>query len=147
MSILNRIVAFLGNPSTQRPDTEDDRYTGDHFTYRPDKEASLEPPEFSRHPQELVQDARLRKKVFAAIEAEWHRTAEALTLITGDKQRLADNSALARSIKHRFPYIDPLHHLQVELVRRWRAGQDDERVQTGIHISINGIAAGLRNTG
>jgi phosphoenolpyruvate carboxylase len=96
---------------------------------------------------ELVQDARLRKKVFAAIDAEWRRTAEALTLITGDKQRLAHNSALARSIKHRFPYIDPLHHLQVELVRRWRAGQGDERVQTGIHISINGIAAGLRNTG
>jgi len=96
---------------------------------------------------ELVQDARLRKKVFSAIEQEWHRTAEALTLITGDKQRLADNSALARSIKHRFPYIDPLHHLQVELMRRWRAGQGDERVQTGIHISINGIAAGLRNTG
>ena len=65
----------------------------------------------------------------------------------GDKQRLAHNAALARSIKHRFPYIDPLHHLQVELVRRWRAGQGDERVQTGIHISINGIAAGLRNTG
>ncbi len=96
---------------------------------------------------ELVTDARLRKKVFTAIEAEWHRTAEALTRITGDKQRLAHNTALARSIKHRFPYIDPLHHLQVELVRRWRAGQGDERVQTGIHISINGIAAGLRNTG
>ena len=48
---------------------------------------------------------------------------------------------------HRVPYIDPLHHLQVELVRRWCAGQDDARVQTGIHISINGIAAGLRNTG
>ena len=96
---------------------------------------------------ELVTDARLRKKVFTAIEAEWHRTAEALTRITGDKQRLAHNAALARSIKHRFPYIDPLHHLQVELVRRWRAGQGDERVQTGIHISINGIAAGLRNTG
>ena len=96
---------------------------------------------------ELVTDARLRKKVFTAIEAEWHRTADALTRITGDKQRLAHNAALARSIKHRFPYIDPLHHLQVELVRRWRAGQGDERVQTGIHISINGIAAGLRNTG
>ena len=96
---------------------------------------------------ELVQDARLRKKVFTAIEQEWHRTADALTRITGDKQRLAHNTALARSIRHRFPYIDPLHHLQVELVRRWRAGQDDERVQTGIHISINGIAAGLRNTG
>ena len=96
---------------------------------------------------ELVTDARLRKRVFTAIEAEWHRTADALTRITGDKQRLAHNTALARSIKHRFPYIDPLHHLQVELVRRWRAGQGDERVQTGIHISINGIAAGLRNTG
>ncbi|UJB64105.1 phosphoenolpyruvate carboxylase [Acidovorax sp. YS12] len=96
---------------------------------------------------ELVADARLRKKVFTAIEAEWQRTAEALTRITGEKQRLAANTALARSIRHRFPYIDPLHHLQVELVRRWRAGQADERVQTGIHISINGIAAGLRNTG
>ncbi|MBC7437807.1 MAG: phosphoenolpyruvate carboxylase [Bdellovibrionales bacterium] len=96
---------------------------------------------------ELVGDARLRKKVFTAIEAEWHRTAEALVSITGDKQRLAGNAALSRSIRHRFPYIDPLHHLQVELVRRYRAGQTDERVQTGIHISINGIAAGLRNTG
>ena len=96
---------------------------------------------------ELVQDARLRKKVFGAIEAEWHRTADVLTRITGEKHRLAHNTALARSIRHRFPYIDPLHHLQVELIRRWRAGQGDERVQTGIHISINGIAAGLRNTG
>jgi phosphoenolpyruvate carboxylase len=96
---------------------------------------------------ELVADARLRKKVFGAIETEWQRTADALARITGERQRLAGNTALARSIRHRFPYIDPLHHLQVELVRRWRAGQGDERVQTGIHISINGIAAGLRNTG
>ncbi|GKT15310.1 phosphoenolpyruvate carboxylase [Acidovorax sp. SUPP2522] len=96
---------------------------------------------------ELVADTRLRKRVFGAIEAEWQRTADALTRITGDKHRLTHNTALARSIRHRFPYIDPLHHLQVELVRRWRGGQGDERVQTGIHISINGIAAGLRNTG
>ncbi|GKT20495.1 phosphoenolpyruvate carboxylase [Acidovorax sp. SUPP3334] len=96
---------------------------------------------------ELVADTRLRKRVFSAIEAEWQRTADALTRITGEKHRLTHNTALARSIRHRFPYIDPLHHLQVELVRRWRAGQGDERVQTGIHISINGIAAGLRNTG
>jgi phosphoenolpyruvate carboxylase len=96
---------------------------------------------------ELVGDARLRKKIFAAIEAEWQRTAEALSLITGDKQRLAGNTALQRSIRHRFPYIDPLHHLQVELIRRYREGKADERVQRGIHISINGIAAGLRNTG
>ncbi|HSW17920.1 MAG TPA: phosphoenolpyruvate carboxylase, partial [Ramlibacter sp.] len=96
---------------------------------------------------ELVPDARLRKRVFAVIEAEWQRTAEALQLITGEKQRLAGNAALQRSIRHRFPYIDPLHHLQVELVRRYREGKADERVQRGIHISINGIAAGLRNTG
>lgn len=96
---------------------------------------------------ELVDNARLRKKIFSTIEAEWHRTADALSRITGEKQRLVNNTALARSIRHRFPYIDPLHHLQVELVRRWRGGQGDERVQTGIHISINGIAAGLRNTG
>nr|WP_315430016.1 phosphoenolpyruvate carboxylase [uncultured Albidiferax sp.] len=96
---------------------------------------------------ELVSDARLRKRVFSSIEAEWHRTATALSQITGEKQRLSGNAALQRSIRHRFPYIDPLHHLQVELVRRYRAGQGDERVQTGIHISINGIAAALRNTG
>ena len=96
---------------------------------------------------ELVTDARLRKRIFTAIEAEWHRTAEALGHITGEKQRLASNAALARSMRHRFPYIDPLHHLQVELVRRYREGKADERVRRGIHISINGIAAGLRNTG
>ena len=96
---------------------------------------------------ELVGDARLRKKIFTAIEAEWHRTSDALAMVTGDKQRLANNAALQRSIRHRFPYIDPLHHLQVELVRRYREGKADERVQRGIHISINGIAAGLRNTG
>ena len=96
---------------------------------------------------ELVSDASLRKKVLSAIEDEWKKTTDALARITGKKQRLANNAALARSISHRFPYFDPLHHLQVELVRRWRAGQDDERIKTGIHISINGIAAGLRNTG
>ncbi len=96
---------------------------------------------------ELVGDSRLRKKIFAAIEAEWHRTADALAQITGEKNRLESNPALARSIRHRFPYIDPLHHLQVELIRRYREGKADERVQRGIHISINGIAAGLRNTG
>ena len=96
---------------------------------------------------ELVSDGKLRRKVYTQIEAEWQRTVNALTLLTGEKQRLAGNAALQRSIRHRFPYIDPLHHLQVELMRRYRAGQADERVRRGIHISINGIAAGLRNTG
>ena len=106
----------------------------------------------ARRYAELVPDTHLRKQVFAAIEAEWHRTSEALSLITGRAQRLTDNAALQRSMRHRFPYIDPLHHLQVELVRRHREGVGqghpvDERVKRGIHISINGIAAGLRNTG
>ena len=96
---------------------------------------------------ELVADSRLRKSIFSEIEAEWHRTSNALALITGDKERLVHNAALKRSIRHRFPYIDPLHHLQVELVRRYRAGPSDERVQRGILISITGIAAGVRNTG
>ena len=96
---------------------------------------------------ELVEDPKLRKRIFTAIEDEWHKTVNALTIVTGDKVRLANNPALARSIRHRFPYIDPLHHLQIELVRRYRAGKHDERVQRGIHIAINGIAAGLRNTG
>ncbi len=96
---------------------------------------------------ELVADPQLRTRVFSAIEAEWQRTTDALYRITGDRQRLAHNSALARSIRYRFPYIDPLNHLQAELLRRWRAEPGDERVHTGIHLSINGIAAGLRNTG
>ncbi|WOB09573.1 phosphoenolpyruvate carboxylase [Piscinibacter gummiphilus] len=100
---------------------------------------------------ELVEDRRLGKKIFAAIEAEWRATSEALSLITGEKKRLATNPSLARSIEHRFPYLDPLNHLQVELMRRYRQQRDDdpaiERVKRGIHISINGVAAGLRNTG
>jgi phosphoenolpyruvate carboxylase len=96
---------------------------------------------------DLVPDAKLRKRIFSAIEAEWNKTVNALNVITGERTRLANNPALARSIRNRFPYIDPLHHLQVELVRRYRSGKQDERVQRGIHIAINGIAAGLRNTG
>jgi phosphoenolpyruvate carboxylase len=100
----------------------------------------------SRYAQ-LVADTRLRKRILAMIAAEWQRTVHALQQITGEKQRLASNPALQRSIRHRFPYIDPLHHLQVELLRRHREGRLEERARRGIHISINGIAAGLRNTG
>ncbi len=96
---------------------------------------------------ELVPDPALAERVFGAIEAEWHRTTRHLEEITGRLERLADNPTLARSIAHRFAYIAPLNHLQVELLRRWRAGQVDEKAQRGILISINGIAAGLRNTG
>ena len=100
---------------------------------------------------ELVEDKRLAKRIFAAIQTEWALAGEMLSLITGEPHRLASNAALARSIEHRFPYLDPLNHLQVELMRRYRDRKANdaanERVQRGIHISINGIAAGLRNTG
>lgn len=95
----------------------------------------------------LVQDRALAKQVFGAIKAEWNATVEALNTITGTTARLADNPSLARSIRHRFPYIAPLNHLQIELIRRWRSGQHDEKTRRGILISINGVAAGLRNSG
>jgi len=100
---------------------------------------------------ELVEDKKLAKRIFSAIQAEWTLAGEMLSLITGEPHRLASNAALARSIEHRFPYLDPLNHLQVELMRRHRqprAGDPSaDRVKRGIHLSINGIAAGLRNTG
>jgi phosphoenolpyruvate carboxylase len=100
---------------------------------------------------ELVEDQKLAKRIFAAVKAEWERTHGALSLITGEAERLQSNPALARSIEHRFPYLDPLNHLQVELMRRYRhrkeGAPENERLQRGIHLSINGVAAGLRNTG
>ncbi|WP_035552308.1 phosphoenolpyruvate carboxylase [Paraburkholderia bryophila] len=95
----------------------------------------------------LVSDKKLRKHVFERIVAEWERTSKVLSEITGKSERLAENPLLARSIKNRFPYLDPLNHLQVELLKRHRAGDTNARVRRGIHLSINGIAAGLRNTG
>ncbi|MFC5430993.1 phosphoenolpyruvate carboxylase [Paraburkholderia denitrificans] len=100
----------------------------------------------SRYAQ-LVTDKKLRKHVFERIVAEWERTTRVLNEITGASGRLADNPLLARSIKNRFPYLDPLNHLQVELIKRYRAGDPSPRVRRGIHLTINGIAAGLRNTG
>jgi phosphoenolpyruvate carboxylase len=96
---------------------------------------------------ELVQDQKLARQIYSAITKEWEDTLAALEMITGKKTRLAGNPMLARSIDHRFPYLDPLNHLQIELIRRWRSGKHDERTQRGIHLTINGIAAGLRNTG
>ena len=99
----------------------------------------------------LVPDRRAANRIFALLEAEWHRTEQALAIITGQPRRLQANPALARSIESRFPYLDPLNHLQVELLRRYRTRRADDpevaRVRTGIHLSINGLATGLRNTG
>jgi phosphoenolpyruvate carboxylase len=96
---------------------------------------------------ELVSDVGLREKIFARLRAEWQASIEALLAIMGQNQLLEGNPPLARSIRDRFPYLDPLNHMQIELLRRYRAGDGDEDVVTGIHLTINGIAAGLRNSG
>ena len=100
---------------------------------------------------DLVSDASLRNEIFGRLRAEFERTRHYLLAIEQQDELLADNPLLRRSIRNRFPYMDPLNHLQVELLRRHRAGDAtetvDERVRRGIHLSINGIAAGLRNSG
>ncbi len=96
---------------------------------------------------ELVPDEVLRNKIFAEIEAEWQSTVDTLFVITGTSSLLEDNPTLARSLTTRTPYIDPLNHLQVGLLQRHRAGDDNEKVKRAIHLTINGIAAGLRNSG
>jgi phosphoenolpyruvate carboxylase len=106
----------------------------------------------ARRYAELVPDAALRDRIFKRIAAEYGETLRCLEQVTGTAQRLAANPLLARSIQNRFAYLDPLNHLQVELIQRHRAlsrdpEQVDARVHRGIHLSINGVAAGLRNTG
>jgi phosphoenolpyruvate carboxylase len=101
----------------------------------------------ARRYADLVPDQQLADRIFRSIQAEWEGTLRALEAVTGESGRLADNPSLARSIAHRIPYIAPLNHLQIKLLRRWRAGQVDDKARCGILISINGIAAGLRNTG
>src|ERR1700722_6029554 len=96
---------------------------------------------------ELVADVELRERIFTRLRAEWSASIEALLAIMGQNQLLESNALLARSIRNRFPYLDPLNHMQIELLRRYRSGDGDEDVVTGIHLTINGIAAGLRNSG
>jgi phosphoenolpyruvate carboxylase len=96
---------------------------------------------------ELVSDTELRDRIFARLRAEWQSTIDTLLEIMGQQSLLESNPLLARSIRNRFPYLDPLNHMQIELLRRYRAGDTDEDVVTGIHLTINGIAAGLRNSG
>lgn len=96
---------------------------------------------------ELVTDDQVRSRVFGMITAEHDRTIRAYKLITGQDDLLADNPALARSVFNRFPYLEPLNHLQVELLRRYRSGDTDELVQRGILLTMNGLASALRNSG
>ena len=96
---------------------------------------------------ELVGDAALRERIFARLKQEWQDSIDMLLAITGQTEFLEGNPLLQRSIRNRFPYLDPLNHMQIELLRRHRAGNEDERLKRGIHLSINGVAAGLRNSG
>ena len=95
----------------------------------------------------LVPDAALRNRIFSLFEQEFQRTISAVLLVTGQSKLLESNPVLARSIRLRNPYVDPMHLIQVDLLRRKRAGEDTPEVNRAIAATISGIAAGLRNTG
>ncbi len=95
---------------------------------------------------DLVEDEALRQKIFAQIRSEWHASIEALLDVTGQERLLQGNPQLERSIRNRFPYLDPLNHVQVELLKAHRE-QPSEQVLRGVQLTINGISAGLRNSG
>jgi phosphoenolpyruvate carboxylase len=101
----------------------------------------------ARRYSELVTDKDMARSVMDRIEAEWHRTHAAVLAISGQKQLLERDARLAGSILSRLPYVDALNHLQVDLLARRRAGDADADIHAGIHMSINGISAGLRNSG
>jgi phosphoenolpyruvate carboxylase len=96
---------------------------------------------------ELVPDVALRESIFGRIRREWQSSIDMLLNITGQERLLQSNPLLERSIRNRFPYLDPLNHVQVELLKEHRAQNPDEAVLRGIQITINGISAGLRNSG
>jgi phosphoenolpyruvate carboxylase len=101
----------------------------------------------ARHYAHLVEDQALRESIFSRIEHEYVLTTQAVNRLLGTEERLSSQPALANSIKNRLPYLDPLNHLQVEMLQRYRNGETDEKLKLAIHLTINGIAAGLRNTG
>jgi phosphoenolpyruvate carboxylase len=101
----------------------------------------------ARRYADLVPDAALADRIYGALVSEWGRTRDAVLAITGQDDLLGDQPELDRVIRLRLPYIEPLNHLQVELIRRRRAGDTDPRVREGILLTINGVAAGLRNSG
>ena len=101
----------------------------------------------ARRYSDLVEDRGFAQSVMARIEAEWQLTHDALLQITEQPELLARNPRLADSIQSRLPYVNALNHLQVDLLRRRREGDGGAEIHAGIHMSINGVAAGLRNSG
>jgi phosphoenolpyruvate carboxylase len=94
-----------------------------------------------------VEDQTFARSVMARIEREWHLARDAVLQITDQPELLACNPRLADSIQSRLPYVNALNHLQVDLLRRRREGDGGTDIHAGIHMSINGVAAGLRNSG
>ncbi|MHA0317907.1 phosphoenolpyruvate carboxylase [Sphingomonas melonis] len=99
------------------------------------------------HYAELVEDKALRDGIFTRIRDAWHLTHDGLLDVTGQTRLLDKHPALDASIRLRLPYIEPLNFLQIELMKRHRAGEDDPRIGEGILLSINAIATALRNSG
>jgi phosphoenolpyruvate carboxylase len=99
------------------------------------------------HYAELVEDKALRDGIFTRIRDAWHLTHDGLLDVTGQTRLLEKHPALDASIRLRLPYIEPLNFLQIELMKRHRAGEDDPRIGEGILLSINAIATALRNSG
>ncbi|MGA3047882.1 MAG: phosphoenolpyruvate carboxylase [Terracidiphilus sp.] len=95
----------------------------------------------------LVEDSKLRERIYDMFEAEFHRTVRALLAVTEQTDLLQTNQVLGRSIKLRNPYVDPMHLIQVDLLRRKRSGEDTPEINRAIAATISGISAGLRNTG
>ena len=95
----------------------------------------------------LVEDEALRRKIFGQIRSEWKASIAALLEISGNQRLLQANPLLERSIQNRFPYLDPLNHIQVEMLKLHRQKSENPKVLRGIRLTINGIAAGLRNSG
>jgi len=101
----------------------------------------------SRLYSELVEDPKLRERIYDMFEAEFHRAVRAVLAVTSQNELLETNRVLANSIKLRNPYVDPMHLIQVDMLRRKRAGEDTPEVNRAIAATISGISAGLRNTG
>ncbi|MDE0879897.1 MAG: phosphoenolpyruvate carboxylase, partial [Sphingomonas bacterium] len=96
---------------------------------------------------ELVEDPALRNPIFNRIRDAWHQTRDGVLEVTQQSRLLEKHPALDASIRLRLPYIEPLNMLQIELMKRHRAGEDDARIGEGILLSINAIATALRNSG
>ncbi|MGB0748361.1 MAG: phosphoenolpyruvate carboxylase [Magnetospiraceae bacterium] len=101
----------------------------------------------ARRYADLVPDKELRDRIFHTIREEWQHSVTYLLALSGQSRLLQANPLLERSIRNRFPYLDPINHLQVELLKKHRDGPEDPDVLLGIQLTINGVSAGLRNSG